>query len=284
MSNIKQIQKLVENGENLKLITQGYSEIAASKLQKIRGSMEHNINFARELGEIYHTVQTEAVKRKVKMDPKIPGVVHILITSNNRFYGNLERPLTRYFATSTHALNITTQNLQNIRLVIGKTGPAFLHGLSYNLPFQNITFKADLPDATEMKLLTDNIFKYQTVLVYHSRFKTVLTQLPVVSEVTQSVISENKEIAPIKYIFEPELDQIVKFFQTQILQILLEQTFLESELARTASRLTAMDQAESNANDYLKKQKYQLNSAKRADQNAKSLEMVDALLAAKAAR
>lgn len=271
MSNIKLLEQTLLEANSLKLVTQGYSEIAATKLQNIRGSMEKNIAFARELGDIFHIVKKEVIKRKLPQKPKINGVINLLISSNNRFYGNIEKPLAKYFA-------VATQKVSGTQIVVGKTGPTFLKASNYKLPYQQMVFKKDLPNPEEFKLLTETIYPYQTVLIYHSRFKTVLTQLPVVSDITKSLIKPSEIEPNIHYIFEPELAEIYTFFETQIMQILLNQTFLESELARTASRLIAMDQAESNANDYLKQIQRNLSLQKRFVSSSKSLEMVNALI------
>jgi ATP synthase F1 gamma subunit len=277
MSNIKQLQSQVQDTNSLKLIAQSYSEISAAKLNKIRASMEHNITFAAELGELYNLVKTEAVRRKLPLTPKTPGVVHVLLTSNNRFYGQLERPLARYFATATTNFISQNPNTPCQVIVVGKTGVSFLGGLSYSLKYQSVSFKDDLPAPSEFKALTDSIKQYQTVLVYHSRFKTVLTQLPVISDVTKSVIRVQETKEPIKYIFEPELDLILKFFEGQIFEILFDQTLLESDLARTAARLTSMNGAEENAAGLLKTQKRLLGRAQKSLSDSKMLEMIIAL-------
>lgn len=279
MSNLKVLQQQYEEGLSLKTITSGYSEISASKLQKIRGTMEANISFAKELAEVFQQIRREAAKRGVKQTPKIKEVVHILITSNNRFYGNLERPLAHYFQTATQ--NASPDLIGGgIRIVVGKTGATFLIASRYPLDYQPLIFRADLPTSDELKTIINLVKTYQTVLVYHSRFKTVLTQIPVISDVSESVTQPTSENIPIKYIFEPEIGKILEFFETQILQIFIEQTFLESELARTAARLTAMDTAETNANDYLKALNKTLASAKKTELDAKSLETVNALVEA----
>ena len=46
-----------------------------------------------------------------------------------------------------------------------------------------------------------------------------------------------------KYIFEPSLETIVIFFETEIFSSLLEQVFHESRLAKLASRMVLLDRA-----------------------------------------
>ena len=80
------------------------------------------------------------------------------------------------------------------------------------------------------------------------------------------------------FIFEPEIGKILDFFETQVTNLLIEQTFLDSELSRTASRLISMDQAQSSADDYLSEQRTILAQAKKNIINAKLLETYNAIV------
>jgi F0F1-type ATP synthase gamma subunit len=46
-----------------------------------------------------------------------------------------------------------------------------------------------------------------------------------------------------RFIFEPTLEKIFHFFETQIMANLFSQTLLENQLARHASRVNAMEEA-----------------------------------------
>ena len=48
------------------------------------------------------------------------------------------------------------------------------------------------------------------------------------------------------YFFEPSLEEVVIFFETEIFASLLEQVFHESRLAKTASRMMLLDRASQN--------------------------------------
>lgn len=274
--NIKKISEQLDESLTLKTIAQAYSEISSSRLGNIRSDMESNIIFAKEIGDVSFLVKTEAIKRGLTLPLKKVGIIHVCITSNNRFYGNLERPLVRYFAESTQKIALSSPQIPQIRIVIGKTGATYLSSIKYNLPFKSLIFGKDFPNPQEFQSLYGEVKDYQTALVYHSRFKTVITQIPVVSDISQSIILPDKNQDPLRFIFEPEIEEILKFFEGQIQQILLDQTFLESELSRTASRLTSMDTAQSNADDVVKIQKKALSSARRSEDNNKLLEIISA--------
>lgn len=286
MPSIKDINQNIFEAEGLKTLASAYSEISSIKLGKIRHQIEKNDLFTTELAQLFKLVQEESLKRQlfnsqkkgvssVLAGWKKPGIVSILLTSNSKFYGGLETSIIRYFMAGTERLASQYPTIPHIRVIVGKTGVSYLQGIGYNLPYQPFTFKHDLPTEPEASDVINKFRSYQTVLVFHSKFKTVAKQIPVVTDISQTPplpkVSKQK---PSFHIFEPEINQIMEFFSTQIMKILLQQTFLEAELSRTAYRLISMDQAQDNANKYIKTQTNRLVVAKRATDNLRLLETI----------
>lgn len=268
MSTVKQINSALEDSESLKMVAQSYTEISALKLEKIRAGIEKNRSFFQEITEVYHVVNIEAAKRKIQIMPK-KGTVSILITSNHHFYGGLERDLVKFFISNT--IKFTTD-----KIVIGSTAQEFLRSFNYAQNFQQVILKNDLPTAEEIRSLVSKIINYEQIMIYYSRMQSVLTQEPHVVDLVQKPHEYYLKIkAPkINYIFEPELEIILKFFENQVILLLIEQTFLESELARAAARLTSMDQAQLAADEIIIKQKRELALAHRSINNIHLLENV----------
>lgn len=273
MSTIKQINQVLEDSNSLKLVAQAYSEIAAIKLQKIRKGIEKNRNFFQEISEIFHIVRVAALRQGIKISTKRRGTLSILLTSNYHFYGSLETHLVKFFV-------LNTTKFKTDRIVVGKTGMEFLQTMGYFHPYQPFIFKEDLPRVEELKKMVASLIGYQQILVYYSRMQSVLIQEPHVVDIVQAPPEhylKSSKSGGISYIFEPEIKKMAAFFNTQITQLLFEQTFLESELARTAARLTSMDQAQGNADDMIKNQRRLLASAKRAIDNNRLLETISTL-------
>lgn len=272
MATIKQINQILDESISLKLVAQAYSEISAIKLQKIRSSIEKNRTFFQEISELFHIVKIAAAKQGLTVTTKKRGSISILITSNHHFYGRLENELIKFFV-------INTTKFRTDRMVVGRTASEFLHTMGYFHPYQYFTFKDDLPDIAEIRNLVVNLNGYQQISVYYSRMQSVLVQEPHVVDIVQRPPERlvKNPGATAGYIFEPEIHDMMQFFDSQIILLLLEQTFLESELARTASRLISMDQAQMNADEIVKQQQKLLARAKRSADNLHLLETVATL-------
>jgi len=274
MPTIKETRQIIEESQALKLVAQSYSEIAASKLQRIRAGIEKNRTFFQEVSQVFHIVNVAAAKRKIGLAAKDKGTISLILTSNNRFYGDIESKLLRYFV-------INSAKFKTDRIVVGKTAHEFLSTMKYSHSYQPFSFKNDVPEEQELKQIIANIEGYASVLVYYCRMQSVLVQEPHVVDVIQAppehFIDPKKH--NIDYIFEPEIADMLKFFDSQIIQLLMEQTFLEAELARTAARLISMDEAQGNADDLILTQKKILGSAKKSAENMRLLETISTLTA-----
>jgi ATP synthase F1 gamma subunit len=277
--NIQEIKQQVEEGESLQLITRVFTEISSAKLKRIRHGIEQNRAFFYDLTNIYSLINMLAVKQGIRRKAKNPRTAVILLTSNFRFYGQVTNPLMAYFLKKTEKKDVD-------RFIVGKTAHAYLESRHYNIPYKKLVFNSDIPSVAEIQNLTDQVKDYARVYMYYSQMKSVLIQKPVDKDITQSIdplLYENQDermqklLREFDYILEPDLSIMIQFFDTQIKGLLLEHTFLESELARTASRLISMDTAQNEAKKYLNSMKEALEIEKKNITNARIIETVSVL-------
>ena len=242
--NIKDIEQLIEDGQSLKTIAQAYSEIANLKIKRIRTQVERNQLFFQEISQVYALVRDLARKKKI-VSRKSKQTVSVLITSNYRFYGNINSDLIDFFQKKSPGSGGDI-------LLIGKSAINYFKNYSSSSKITTVILKKDMPDLSELNALVSFIKDYNQVLIYHSRLKSLLIQQSTVTDITPTQKQKIEKEENFKFIFEPDLPKILSFFDSQILTLLLEATFLESELSRTASRFISMDQAENEANKFIK--------------------------------
>lgn len=292
MFSIKQINETIAQGQSLLFVAQSYSEVAAARLKRIRRGIERNRDFLSEIVSMYATVKLVAAQRKVSTVPttspllekasrflrpgpkpissprtnKAKSTINIILTSNYRFYGSLELDLIEFFLKNN-------QRFQAQTIVVGKTGDTFLRAIGFR-QYSPIIFKTDLPTLSQIKGLIDKMQTYDRVLVYHSKFQSVLHQAPFIRDIKEAQFEVSIPKRRIDYIFEPEIDKMLLFFDSQISSLLLEQSFLEAQLARTAARLIAMNDAQDNAKDFIEKEEKSLGTAKRSLANIRLLESI----------
>lgn len=274
---IKEIDAALEEGQSLKQITQAYSEVANLKIKRIRSEVERNRIFFEEIASVFALIKKLAIKRKVNI-VKPKKTVSLIITSNYHFYGTINSDLIDFFLPNT-------EKLQTDKILIGKVAVDFFRASKKVSNYQQtgttqeVILKKDQPTAEELVSLVNMIKDYEQVLVFYSSMKSLLTQQPTMTDITASSQSklellnakDNKK-DDIRFIFEPEMTKILHFFDSQIITLLLEGTFLESELSRTAARFVSMDQGESEANKFIREYEKLKAYVKRNMDNNKILE------------
>ncbi|MFH0936712.1 MAG: FoF1 ATP synthase subunit gamma [Candidatus Daviesbacteria bacterium] len=273
MATVKQIRTLLEDSQTLKTVAQAYTGIAAEKLQKIRAGIERNRKFYSEINEVFHIVNVAAYQGHYTLPQKKQGTVSILLTSNHHFFGNIENRLISFY------LNNTAQ-FQTDRIIVGRAALEHFQAINYVYDYKYFILKEDLPNYEELRNLAANFVTYEQIFVYYSRMESVVVQTPHVVDLIQNppqAYLARKGKSP-AYIFEPELQKMLEFFHTQVAALLLDQIFLESELARTASRLMSMDRAQANADNLIKAQLILLSQAKNSELNMQLLETAASLM------
>lgn len=257
----RQIAQDIDLDTGLKMVAQAFTEISSIKLQKIRHRIERNRVFFEEISELFGAVQRLANKQGIVPKLGKNGIAALILTSNSKFYGGLESRVLQFYSANI-------EKMQADQILVGRSASDFFKKNS-------IILKEDLPTELELQNLTNVIKNYNQVLVFYPRFKSVLVQTPFAIDLTKSNIAPSK--INLDYILEPEIEQMWQFFDSQILKLLLEQTFLEAELSRTAARLTSMDQAQEMADNAIVDLKRALAVVKRSINNNQILETESAM-------
>lgn len=270
---IKEIDSALEEGQSLKQISQAYTEIANLKIKRIRTEVERNRIFFEEISKVFALIKKLAIRKKISI-AKPKKTVSIILTSNYRFYGSINSDLIDFFVEQTRKLDTD-------RIMLGKAAIDFFKSSKIFSNFQSVLLKGDHPTPEELINLVNIIKDYNQVLIFYSSMKSLLTQIPLFSDITASSSTDlalsnannpKSKNEDLRFIFEPEVSKILHFFDSQIITLLLEGTFLESELSRTASRFISMDQAETEANKFINDYEKLKAYAKRNMDNNKILE------------
>jgi F0F1-type ATP synthase gamma subunit len=270
ITGLTNIRESIETGEALRAMAEVYSELAVSRLGQIRTKIERNRQFAFQLGAVFRAVKTSTRQvqgRTVVLKPQ----VNVVLTSNQTFYGRLEGQLWQYF------LDQQKKFPQADLIVVGQAGEQALRALHYRKPYQAVALSHDLPKPAELTELNTRLAAYDRVMVFFPEFQTVALQKMVATDISGGVDEAQaltaKDFAEGLYILEPEAAKMLGFFESQIMRLLLEQSLLEAELARTASRLLTMDEAQRRAQTFVLKERRLLAQAQKAKREVGVLEM-----------
>lgn len=159
-------------------------------------------------------------------------------------------------------------------------------GYTIDQHFTNVSDEASLADMEDVTTFVTEQFKkgtYGSVVVAYQSFVStfeqepvVRTMLPLQSEELEKMV---KDIAPTKglhseeavqvghdhvYTIEPSVEEVVKVLMTQLMQIMLYHSLLESKASEHSARMVAMKNATDKAKEITKALTIKFNKARQA--------------------
>jgi len=261
------------------MLVQTYEEIAAIRMRKIRAAVLQNRDFNAGIQEIFQELITSyrtelnklMQKHKVKnisalnLLPKNGKTVCVLLSANVGLYGDIIRRTYELFKKQIAA------QLTDL-VIVGRLGKALFQEDFPDRQFTPIEFSDNSVDPSALRGLIEELLKYEKVYIFFGEFNSIARQDPVMYNLygNQSMTEDTGKPAA-KYLFEPSLEHIITFFQSELFASLFEQTLYESQLAKFAARLYALDAATQNVKERQKKATSQMRSLKHRRGNRKQM-------------
>lgn len=255
MQAAKQIKDDIEMNRQMKKLMQAYQEHAISQINFARYSVLSSREFMQELSEIFFNVKTSYLstlqkflqkhkEEALKKFPKNGKTVLVLLSSNEKFYGDLIHRICRLYYEKAKDEDADL-------IIVGREGKKFYESTGLKKPYMYF----EIPDTTIslelLRPLIHALIPYEKVMMFYGRFNNIVTQEPIEVSLSGDLPADTKpEDTKENFLFEPSVDNVMEFFESQIFSLLFNQTINEGKLARFASRIKAMEIAQEN----LKKQ------------------------------
>jgi len=293
MPQKKLILEELEALQTIKELAQSYEEIAIVKMQQIRDSVLKTRDFLADISDVYvdlkasYNREVKDLMHRIKQGDKglIPKLqkknktLLVYLASNGGLYGAVTQKTFRLFMQEL----AKTKPEETEIVIIGNAGRTMYDNSENTRPYEYF----EIPDATvdvkDIKMLMAKFLQYERVNVFYGKFGNVVKQNPIESSITGEDIFETETLSQVprddRFIFEPNLQKIFHFFETQIMANLFSQTLLENQLARHASRVNAMEEALGHIEEETKKLNSQKVRAKHLTDNKKQLETVSGVIA-----
>ena len=286
MTSKKEVNSEIDYLMSLRAILETYEEIAASRMGRVRSSVLASRDFLFEINAIFQQVKSSykdevglLMKRKKIHDPKEltflnrnGKTLYVLISANTGFYGEIIRRTYNLFLE-----NLKKEHILDV-MIIGRLGYEFFESENINVPHAFFDFPDDRIDKDQLKKIVQTIIQYQKVLVFYEQFNNVVSQTPIITNITGDPLSYDKEGPKVKYFFEPTLEKIMIFFEKEIVASIFEQTILESELAKFAARTVALDASTDNTKTRLKQVLFQKDRLKHRQANKEQIEKFSSMM------
>lgn len=245
---------------SLRNLVEIYGEIASQRMKKIRNFVLSNRDFLNAINDIFqavlnsYSVKVVALIKKGKLQKgsKVTFLAHngktvaVFISANTGFYGELTAATFRQFIK-----DIRTQDVEVT--IIGRLGLSIFRENEPKKPYTYFDFPDYGVDMEKLSEIIQHLVQYDEIHAYYGKYYSVVTQKPTMFSISAGATVTEKTAPAVQYIFEPSMENILMFFETEIFASLFDQAMRESQLAKFASRILAMDEAGENLRNSLKK-------------------------------
>jgi ATP synthase F1 gamma subunit len=291
MAQRKLILEDLEALNSLKNLAESYEEVAVIRMQKIKDTVLKTRDYLTEISDVFVDLKTsyerevqELITKRKKGDKSLmPSMqkngkaLNVYLSSNGRLYGSVTQKTFRLFMEEIKKTHEENTDI----VVIGQAGKEMFEGSGINKRFEYF----EIPDSTieveHIKKLMQKFIQYNEVQIFYGKFGNVVQQSPIATSISGAEIFESETHEKVaredRFIFEPTLEKIFHFFETQVMANLFSQTLLENQLARHASRVNAMEEALGHIDEESKKLLKIKNRLKHQMANRKQLQTISGL-------
>ncbi|HSW88922.1 MAG TPA: F0F1 ATP synthase subunit gamma [Candidatus Saccharimonadales bacterium] len=291
MAQRKVILEELDALNSIKDLAESYEEIAVIRMQKIKDSVLQTRDFLAELSDVFVDLKSSyerevkhLLTRREQGDKTLPAILQkngktllVYLSSNGKLYGSVTQKTYKLFIQDLKNTKPDTVDIA----VIGRAGKEMFENSGMDKPFDFFEIPDTSVDVSHIKQLMKKFLQYDKVHVYYGKFGNVVRQSPIETSITGEDIFETEVVTETpredRFIFEPILEKIFHFFETQIMANLFSQTLLENQLARHASRVNAMEEALLHIESETKRLHQVTNRIKHQMQNKKQLETISGL-------
>ncbi len=280
-----------------------FESIASMRIGKVKDRVAKSQAFFAELWQIYTQLRVDPTERLTgKNGPKRDRPnVFLVLTSEGGLSGDIDARIVR---TVLDNLDPATTDL----IVIGAHGATQF--VQNHAKIKRYFRLPDVDQAIDVSPIVDELLGYKQPTVWFQRYISLSVQevgrIDLLGRVRAlgSDANDTKETAPgqpvpqatppslkqsvadpsadsiisaREYLFEPSVDDVVRYLEAVMMEIALSQVILESRLAQYASRFTAMSSAKKRAKELQTLLLMNYNRARRGEADDRIKEIVNAM-------
>ena len=262
-ANMKEIKERIDSVKNTSQITNAMNIVSSTKFKKFQELTLKSRSYSDTLDIAYdNLVASLTGKKHVIFDGKqeVRKVGIVVMTSDRGLCGSFNSNMLRRMEEMIKDFRKEGKNISII--TIGKKARDYCKNKDVSVDSEYIQLIPETMFEKAKKISEDvvefylNDF-YDEVYLLYSKFVSAIEYN---IQIEKILPIEKKEGLPTKeYIFEPSEEQVLREFIPKVLNIKLYQALLESSASEHSARMSAMRQANDNADEMIKKLTVQYN-------------------------
>ena len=254
MAKLNTIDLEIQFVDVLGEMVQAYQEIYVVKMKKVRDRVISNRNYMEGLTEVFGELKKayahEIKDKKKSVNERIFSLLNkkdkpvaVLLSAKRKLSGDINHKVFGEFCS------YLDDNPDADVVIVGSIGKELYLQRGYTRQYRYFDLSEDQVSIQDLRPVLEYISDYEQTMIFYGKYSSLVTQKQMRSD-----LRGHKEIENIKeddrdrkyFLFEPTLEELLVFFETQIFASLFKQTAHESYLAQIGSRIQALQAATSN--------------------------------------
>lgn len=283
MATLRDIKRRIKGVKSTQQITKAMKMVAASKLRRATEGVLSARPYAKQISLLLsHLVNDEDNSSNPLLFERDIKNVAVVVLSADRglcggFNNNIIKETTRYINE-----DLLNNNIGYLLFCVGKKSSDYFTRRNYNIGNTYPGIFSSLNYTTAQNIVDELLSRYNEgtvdkVIVIFNEFKSIIQQKIVAEQFLPIPIiksSENKKIVEPNYIYEPDQKFIFNYLIPKHLKGQMWRMLLESNAAEFAARMTAMDNATTNAKELIRTLNLTYNKERQAAITKEILEIV----------
>ncbi len=282
MATLRDIRNRIKSVLSTQKITKAMKMVAAAKLRRAQDGIINARPYANKLGIIFNHLVTDDQKvlNEYLANREVLKVLVVVVTADRGLCGSFNTNIIK------EAVRLVDDELKNqgkevFLYCVGKKGNDFFKKRNYKIFGQKISFfnKLRFDDAL---FISNEIIAgylkcaYDSVFIVYNEFKSVVSQKVVVSQYLPIPLKAEgvNEKLHADYIYEKDQISIFQYILPKFLNAQMWRFLLESNASELGAKMTAMDNATTNAGELIRTLRIKYNKARQASITKEILEIV----------
>ena len=278
MPSLKALRKRIATVRSTQQITKAMKMVAAAKLRRAQDAAEHARPYADKVVEMFGAVvaDLEGADHPLLARRDEQKIELVVVTSDRGLCGGYNTNLIR----KAEAFIREHSGKQIVISAVGRKGiEAFRRRGGKLVGEQTDAVKRPAIEVARAVAqgLTERFAAGETDAVYllYSQFRSAISQIPTIRPLLPVERPERTANAqPTEYIFEPERPELLAALLPRYIETLLMLAILESIASEHGARMTAMENATTNASDMIGRLTLSMNRARQAAITTELMEIV----------
>ncbi|MCK9328686.1 MAG: ATP synthase F1 subunit gamma [Candidatus Cloacimonetes bacterium] len=254
MANLRDLKSRITSIKNTKQITNAMKMVAAAKLRKTQDAVYNARPYAEHIDKMLRILQK---KNNYTPHPLLIPInpdgkeLLVIVTADRGLCGSFNSSIIRF------AHSYLNDNPDCDLILIGrKAYDHFRKDKRYNI-ISHYVGLSDVKNVNDLRHIREEIIslyssgKYSKVYVIYNEFKSAIQQNLIHKQIIPVVPFDSDEVSKVDYIYEPDEMSIIEELGTRYVSVDLWRIMLESNAAEQGARMTAMDNATTNAADLI---------------------------------